>query len=460
MIEKVEIKINKIKEKINPKVLSVGIFMIFGAISIFAMEMTNNFKRQKQQVQDEYNKSMYEIVGYVNSVETELAKLQITTTPRLTSTTLASIWRQANLAKANLESLPVDQNAMSNASKYLSQLSDFSYSLMKQTMSDEKITDEQYSQIKTIYKDCVELSEVMQNIYNDLNTGTIKWDELKKDGNKKLPQVETVSNIDKIGKTFQEYEGLIYDGAFSDHILNMAPKYLKDKETTVQEAKDYISTILFDLENIESINQKDDSDGIISLYNFNVKTKDSSEIKNISITKKDCKLYLMLSDRKVAEAKISMEEAKQKGLEYLKKIGIDNVKDTYYLTTENMAIINYAAIQDEVIMYPDLIKVKVALDNGQICSVESQGYIFNHTKRENILPTKTIEEAKSVLNKNIEIQAEDIAVIPTESKNEVLTYEFKGKIDEKEFLIYINANTLEEEKVLLILETPGGVLTM
>ena len=53
-----------------------------------------------------------------------------------------------------------------------------------------------------------------------------------------------------------------------------------------------------------------------------------------------------------------------------------------------------------------------------------------------------------------------LAIIPTDSKDEVLTYEFKGTVEEREFLVYINTDTLEEEKVLIILETPGGTLTM
>jgi germination protein YpeB len=71
-----------------------------------------------------------------------------------------------------------------------------------------------------------------------------------------------------------------------------------------------------------------------------------------------------------------------------------------------------------------------------------------------------MKEAKAVLNKNIEVQTEGLAIIPTDSKDEVLCYEFKGKIDDRNFLIYINAKTGQEQKVLLIIETPGGVLTM
>ena len=462
MIEKFEKKVNELKEKINKKALGVGVFMVFGALSIFGVEMTNNFKRQKQASEDEYNRAMYEMVGYISNVESELAKLQITNTPKMTSTTLASIWKQSNLAKENLEELPSTQNSMSKASKYLSQVSDYSYSLLKKTTQNEKLNDEEYATIAKLYKSSQDLGSIMTDIYNDLNDGRIRWDELKKVSDEKLSQSEevtTVSNIEKIGKNFQEYEGLIYDGAFSDHLLNMQPKFLSNNEVTKDQAKENIIKI-FKEENIETLEELEDSNGIIDLYNFKLKLKNEPDIKNISMTKKDGKLYLMISDRKVEEEKISMEEAESKGLEFLKSIGIDNVKENYYLKTENFAIINYAALQDKVVLYPDLVKVKVALDTGEICSVEAQGYIFNHTKRNDITPTISIEKARKAINKNLNILSEGVAIIPTESKSEVLTYEFKGKIDEREFLIYVNAKTGEEEKILLILKTEGGTLTI
>ena len=462
MIEKFEKKVNELKQKINKKALGVGVFMVFGALSIFGVEMTNNFKRQKQASEDEYNRAMYEMVGYISNVESELAKLQITNTPKMTSTTLASIWKQSNLAKENLEELPSTQNSMSKASKYLSQVSDYSYSLLKKTTQNEKLNDEEYATIAKLYKSSQDLGSIMTDIYNDLNDGRIRWDELKKVRDEKLSQSEevtTVSNIEKIGKNFQEYEGLIYDGAFSDHLLNMQPKSLSNNEVTKDQAKENIIKI-FKEENIETLEELEDSSGTIDLYNFKLKLKNEPDIKNISMTKKDGKLYLMISDRKVEEEKISMEEAESKGLEFLKSIGIDNVKENYYLKTENFAIINYAALQNNVVLYPDLVKVKVALDTGEICSVEAQGYIFNHTKRDDITPTISIEKARKVINKNLNILSEGVAIIPTESKSEVLTYEFKGKIDEREFLIYVNAKTGEEEKILLILKTEGGTLTM
>lgn len=459
MIEKIEIKLNKLKKKVNKKVLNVAIFMTFGALIIFSLEMTNNFKRQKNLVQDEYNKSMYLAVSYINNVEVDLAKLLVTSTPKMSAVTLADIWKQANLAKECLEQIPVGQNSMANASKYLTQVSDFSYTLMKQNISDIKLTEEEYEKLKHIYEDSSKLSSKMSDIYDDLNAGRIKWDELEKIGNEKLPDNDISNSISEVGKTFQNYEGLIYDGAFSDHLLSSEPKFLLQKEISEDDAKKYIEEVILNDEKIEKIEFKGESNGKIGLYNFDV-TLDSKQKRTISITKNDCKLYLMIGDKKVKEQNISVDEAKKRGMEFLNKLGIDNMIETYYQRTENMIVINYAATQDGVILYPDLIKVKISLDDGKVYGVEAAGYIFNHTTRNNLKPSISQEKAKSILNSSLEIISSDMALIPTESNSEILTYEFKGKIDNREFLIYINADNAREEKVLLVIDNKNGVLTM
>lgn len=459
MIEKIEIKLNKLKKKVNKKVLNVAIFMTFGALIIFSLEMTNNFKRQKNLVQDEYNKSMYLAVSYINNVEVDLAKLLVTSTPKMSAVTLADIWKQANIAKECLEQIPVGQNSMANASKYLTQVSDFSYTLMKQNISDIKLTEEEYEKLKHIYEDSSKLSSKMSDIYDDLNAGRIKWDELEKIGNEKLPDNDISNSISEVGKTFQNYEGLIYDGAFSDHLLSSEPKFLSQKEISEDDAKKYIEEVILNDEKIDKIEFKGESNGKIELYNFDV-TLDSKQKRTISITKNDCKLYLMIGDKNVKEQNISVDEAKKRGMEFLNKLGIDNMIETYYQKTENMIVINYAATQDGVILYPDLIKVKISLDDGKVYGVEAAGYIFNHTTRNNLKPSISQEKAKSILNSSLEIISSDMALIPTESNSEILTYEFKGKIDNREFLIYINADNAREEKVLLVIDNKNGVLTM
>ena len=122
--------------------------------------------------------------------------------------------------------------------------------------------------------------------------------------------------------------------------------------------------------------------------------------------------------------------------------------------------INYAYVQDNAVIYPDLIKLKIALDNGEVLGMETTGYLNSHFERDlpNIKVSK--EEAKENLNKNLKIMSEGLAVIPTEFKTEIFCWEFKGNVEGKDFLVYINVETGKEEDVLVIRDTPNGTLTM
>lgn len=184
------------------------------------------------------------------------------------------------------------------------------------------------------------------------------------------------------------------------------------------------------------------------------------------------KIYLLLFHKKggqivysnynrdIGEENLSYEEADQKAKEFLSAQGFNNMKETYYMKENGFITINYAYQQDDVVMYPDLIKVKVALDNGEIIGIETRGYLNNHIEREISKNLITKEDAKSTLNKDLNIQSEGLAIIPTEYKTEILCYEFKGKVEDTEFLVYINAETGDEEDILVIYNTPNGTLTM
>ena len=91
--------------------------------------------------------------------------------------------------------------------------------------------------------------------------------------------------------------------------------------------------------------------------------------------------------------------------------------------------------------------------------IETSGYLNSHTERNLAQPKISKEEAKKSLNKNLEILSEGKAVIPTQWQTELFCYEFKGRIDDTDFLVYINAETGKEEDILVIVNTPNGTLT-
>ena len=164
-------------------------------------------------------------------------------------------------------------------------------------------------------------------------------------------------------------------------------------------------------------------------------------------------------NRDINVESISQERANEIGKTFLNKKGFKNMKETYYLKESGIVTINYAYEQDGVTIYPDLIKLKIALDNGEIMGIETTGYLNSHEER-NIANVKiNKEEAKKNLNKELNILSQNLAIIPTKWKTEILCWEFKGKVNDTDFLVYINAETGKEEDILVIVNTPNGTLT-
>ncbi|HBI26364.1 MAG TPA: germination protein YpeB, partial [Peptococcaceae bacterium] len=164
--------------------------------------------------------------------------------------------------------------------------------------------------------------------------------------------------------------------------------------------------------------------------------------------------------RSVSETRFSESKAKSLAQDFLESRGVKNMVPTYTIKSNNALTISFAYEQDDVIIYPDLIKVMVALDNGQILTYDALGFLMSHEERDLPQPKISIDEARKKLNPDLKVQSERMALIPTSGKHEVLTYEFKTEMRGDSFLVYINAQTGGEEQIFKLLETPNGTLVL
>ena len=440
----------------------IGIICVLLVVAIILGILLYQKKQEyKQASENNYNMAFYELVNYVQNVETYLAKSLISSTPEHGAETLTNLWREANLAQTYLSRLPIESQELENTEKFLNQVSDYSYSLSRKNIYNESLSDDDFKNLKDLHSYSVDLENTLNQLSEDLNSGRFSWEELTNKGSVAFAQ--QVDNISKesfsnLEENFHEYSGLIYDGAFSEHLTNNEKKGLTGEDIEEEQAKQIVQDFI-GKDNIKEISNLGFSENAtVPSYDFSI-TGNEDENINISISKKGGHIVYMNSNRDVTSEMISQDEANQKGKEYLASKGFENMKETYYLKQEGVVTINYAAMQDDVIMYPDLIKVKVALDNGEVLGIETTGYLNNHTQRELANVKITKEEAKKNLNKDIDIQSESLAIIPTKWQTEILCYEFKGKVEDNEFLVYINCENGREEDVLVITNTPNGTLT-
>ena len=445
--------------------LVVTLISIIIILGLFIYKKSRDYRQMSE---NDYNMAFYELVDYVQSVETYLAKSLISSSSEQGAETLTHVWREADLTQSYLARLPIGSQELANTSKFLNQVSDYSFSLSRKNIYNENLTQEDFDNLEQLHNYSIDLANTLNQLSNDMNEGRIKWGELTKKGSTVF--ATQVSNISKdsfnaLEENFDKYSGLIYDGAFSEHLTSVEKKGLTGEDVTEEQAKqtaiDFVGQDRIKEMTSDGISQNSE----IASYNFTIKlNNDKDDLVSISVTQKGAHVISMNYDRTVEEQTISNERANEIGREFLTSKGFANMKETYYLNQQGALTINYAYNQEtqngNVVMYPDLIKLKIALDNGEILGIETTGYLNSHYERQ--LPDVKVskQQAKQSLNSKIEIASEGFAVIPTDYKTEIFCYEFKGKINDTEFLVYINAETGKEEDILVIKNTPNGTLTM
>lgn len=446
---------NKNLKGINKIWSAITILLIILSI-ILAVNLYNKKVSYATVVENDSNQSLYEIVDRVQNTKIYLAKALISKDATHGLKTLSHVWREANLAMCYLVMLPIESQEIENTEKFLNQVSEYSYSLFNKNMNGEDLTDEDIAKIEELYNYSNDLSNTLTEMLDELNNGTLNWEDLK--NNTEESNISQVNNFNIVEENFHEYTGLIYDGAYSEHLTNNERRGLTGEDISEEQAKQVAEEFIGKEKIKETKNNGFVENGNIPVYRFEITTNED-KIIGISISKKGGHIVFMNYDRDITEENITEQEAIQKGKEYLSSKGFENMQETYTLRNSGFITVNYAYKQGDIIVYPDLIKVKIALDNGEIIGIESMGYLNNHYNREISKSVISKEDATKNISKNVQCEVKGLSIIPTEFNTEILCYEIKGKVNDIEFLTYINAENGKEEDTLILINTENGTLT-
>ena len=130
-----------------------------------------------------------------------------------------------------------------------------------------------------------------------------------------------------------------------------------------------------------------------------------------------------------------------------------------YSFYDGILTVNYAAVQNGVILYPDLIKLQLSAKDGAVIGLEAAHYLMNHAERTIELPVITEEEALSHLGALLTAQSVRLSVIPVNA-GEALCYEIRATDGANTFLVYIDAATGAERELMQVVSDESGTLVM
>lgn len=431
--------------------LSVACIILTVSTAVYA----DRARKYKFLSQVTYERALSELCESLDNITVSLQKGTYCSTGKMLSDIGNDLSRQATSAKVSLSQLTDKSIESDEIYKFLSQIGEFTLAAAK-NKHKLSLSEKQKENLEALLNYSQSLSKNLDKIRQGSFGGEItqhKNESTLSLGSAKVPETFD-SSMSDAQQSLADYPTLIYDGPFADSVLNkQGGKMLENlREITKQEAKKIAAGFMGTP--VESLRENADVNYKIELYCF------SKGDVAVAVTKKGGKLCYMVNPRDVGSETISSKECISRAKKYLQEAGYKNMKDSYYSVYDGVCTVNFAYRVNGIIHYSDLIKVSVALDNGEVLSVDARGYLMNHTKREFPRAELTKAQAQEVISDGLSVVSARSALIPTDEGKEAYCYEFHCKDkSEQEVLIYIDKQTGEERDILILLYADGGVLT-
>lgn len=436
---------------------TISAFIVLGGFAVAGYNTANYYKDNLEYT---YERALDELSNHIANLESTLTKGMYANTKPQQYSLSAKLLSQSDNAKASLSQLPLSDVDLSNINKFVAQVGDFSSYISQKISRDETLGSEDLETLRILCQYARTINTDLQDItarYSDGGMTIVQTKNLIQNLSRNTQNQETPfinSGFHDMNEGFTDFPTMIYDGPFSDHITQMEPKFLKDKPEISQDEAIYKVCSFLGVER-PRVSVTSETNGKLKTYNLT-----ANDI-NISITKQGGYINSIINPRIVADSTIGFDIASNNAKEFLASHNINDMSESYYVISNGICTINFAYKKNDITYYPDLIKVGVALDTGEIISLNATGYLMNHTERNfdlNIIDTQTAQKNVSPL---LNVESVNLACIPTRGLNEVLCYEFNcTSVDGQNVIVYINSKTGFEENILILLKYDNGTLAI
>lgn len=411
-----------------------------------SMSQANSYSLQLENI---YKKNYYELVDTVNTADMNISKLLASSSEDYQAKMLNDLAQGAKEMQSNIAALPLSSDNIVESVRFINQMSGYTQTLQEKiaqggelTESDLKTLNEMHESLTEMKKYLNQMSEKMIYGYSILDASNHidgDYDDFSLD----FAQIKSDDT---------EYPTMIYDGPFSDSVVNQKVKGLTGSEISKDEAYKIVDSYF---KNISNLQYQGQTNGKFNTYNYVLLNTDNQKVY-VQVTKTGGKI-LTVSGHVDSDVKnISMQQAEKIALDFAKGNGVEDADIVWSEELDSQAYFNISPKQNGIILYPDLVKVKVDLENGNVIGYDAVSYWINHTSREISGATVTKEMAKTNIDTSFSIKNERLVLSPLNYNREVLCWEFECERNGSTYYIYINANTNVEENILKVVKTNDG----
>ena len=436
------------------------------ALGILSAALYDRAVRSERQNLANSQRAFGELVTGFSQLNAALEKSCYATSPELAAAMCTEVFGKAMTAQMALSCLPYSSQELEHTAGFISRVGDYALYLSRNSAAGAEFTQEERSNLNALSQTAQALSAQLLSLQQDLSDGVLTLEALEEDqaradtlAEEGQEQVSLGESMKTIESEFPEIPTLIYDGPFSQHKEGMVPRVLEGLETVDEDTARKAAADFLGLRTGRLSLTGASEDSHLPCYYFTAKREGCS--CQVEVSKAGGKVVSVLCGRQVEERSLSAEEALDLARDFLERQGYTGMRSTYHMIQNNILTANFAFEQDGVLCYPDLIKVSIALDNGALAGFDAEGYLTAHYTRELPEPAVSQEEAQATISSQLQVLQHQLTVIPTEGENEKYCHEFLCQNERSEkYLVYVNAETGRQERILILLEDENGALTL
>ena len=456
---KIETKNNRLeRSNRHQRGAIVGLSIATGALALTSLGLAlalANEQNQTMQAETElanvYQKNLYDLVEGVNNAEIKLSKAISSNEKDFQKKMLAEVVKNAQMAESAISSLPITQNSLADSVKFINQLGGYSTSVMENLASEPQLNEEEKDNLQKLHNSLVEMKGKLSEYMQKMQKGevSITSENLKlQDGSNSF----TV-NLSMVKEVSVEYPTMIYDGPFSDSENDYVVRGLKGEEVDKSTA---YNSVVKSFKNIDSLEYAGEINSNFQTINFDLKTTDEHNLF-VQVSKIGGHILTVSGYHEgEVQSEVSVDEGEKIALDFAKSNGISNVMVVWKAVLGDEAYYNIAPVQNDIILYPDLVKVKIDLASGTVIGYDATSYFINHIDRNLTGEFISVAKAKQAIPDGFEVEEPKLALAPLDYGKEVVCYEFVSEKEGETYYFYINAVSGKLENILKVISTTDG----
>lgn len=408
------------------------------------------------QAENNYQRAFHDLTYRIDLLNDKISTVLATNTPEQLSPQLAEIWKITSEAHASVGQLPLTLLPFNKTEEFLTNIGDFSYRVAIRRLDEEPLTEDEKDLLNQLHETANEIRRELRSVQHTALSQGLRWMDVELALATNEPSDNTIiDGLKTIEKNAEQFSETDNEAGFSFTTANENKEIkLEGKEYSSQEIIDFVRKH-FDLDNNVDIQVDETGEGSdIPMYHASFQTNDLYGYADI--TKQGANIVSYLLNRDINERKISLHDGMNEAAKLLNDIGYKNVQPIGSAQYEQVGVYQFVFVdENNIYFHPDMIQVKVALDNGDIIGLSARDYIINQHSRENHQFTAKLTEQEAIdqVNPNIAVQETRLSVIESDLGEEVLTYELIGTMNDNTYRIYINSNDGFEERVELLKQT-------